>query len=98
MPSRETIDRLRSFDSLSSTLDHAVEHLRRRAVDRFEGDGGAAPVLAIAKESLAAPPLAQPPSPQAIASSIAAIAARGAVRQARRRLAMVSLIGPERYR
>jgi hypothetical protein len=36
------------------------------------------PLLAIAYESLAAPPPAQPPSAQAIASSAAAIAARPA--------------------
>jgi hypothetical protein len=52
---------------------------------------------AIAKE-LDVPPLAQPPSPHAMASSIAAIAARGAVRPARNKVADVSLIAPERYR
>jgi hypothetical protein len=55
------------------------------------------PLLAIAKESLPAPPLAQPPSPHAIASSVAAIAARGAVRLAavaRNGVAEGSLIVP----
>ena len=43
---------------------HAVEHLRRRAVDRFERHVWPFPP-AIANEPLAAPPLAQPPSAQA---------------------------------
>jgi hypothetical protein len=50
--------------------------------------------LAIAKEPLPAPPLAQPPSPNAIPSSIAAIAARGAIRLARNKVADESLITP----
>jgi hypothetical protein len=58
---------------------------------------GPALVEAIAKESLAAPP-PQPPSPQPAASSSAAIAARGAVRIARNKVADVSLIASERYR
>ena len=43
---------------------------------------------------LAAPPPAQPPRPQAIANSHAAIAVRDAVRPARNRVAKVSLITP----
>jgi hypothetical protein len=54
----------------------------------------APPLEAIAKESLTAPPLAQPPSAQAAKSSVAAIAARGAIRIARNRVAKVSVIGP----
>jgi hypothetical protein len=50
-------------------------------------------LLAIAYELLAAPP-AQPPSPQAITSSAAAIAARGA----RNKIADASLIAVKRYR
>jgi hypothetical protein len=55
------------------------------------------PLLAIAKELLAVPPPAQPPSPHATASSIAATAARNAVRwpvAARNKIADASLIAP----
>jgi hypothetical protein len=40
-------------------------------------------LFAIAKELLAAPPLAQPPRPQAIASRTAAMAARAAIPKTR---------------
>jgi hypothetical protein len=56
---------------------------------------GALLLLAIANEPLAAPPPAQPPSPHAIASSVAATAARDAVRVpvvARFGVAMLCLI------
>jgi len=46
--SRETIDRLRSFDSLSSTPYHSIENLRGRAIDRFERERWAPLLLAMA--------------------------------------------------
>jgi len=51
-------------------------------------------LLAIAKELLAAPLLAQPPRPQAIASRTVAIAARGAALQTRNKTAETPLIVP----
>jgi hypothetical protein len=55
-------------------------------------------LFAIAKELLVAPPLAQPPRPQAIASRAAAIAARGTTLQTRNKITERSLIAPKRYR
>src|SRR5260370_5680069 len=93
-PSRDTIERFRSFDSLSSTL----------TMRSNTGGGGPSidskatvappPLEAIAKESLTAPPLAQPPSAQASISTVAAIAARDGIRIARNRVGKVSVIGP----
>jgi len=76
-----TIDRFRSFDSLSSTL----------TMRSNTGGGGPSidskaiveppPLEAIANEPLAAPPPAQPPSAHATTSNAAAIIARVAFRQ-----------------
>jgi hypothetical protein len=52
----------------------------------------------MAKDPPPAPPLAQPPKAQAIASNAAVIAARRGVGVARQSVVMVSLIAPERYR
>ena len=97
-PSRETIDRLRSFDSLSSTLDHAVEHLRRRAVDRFERHGGTAAAGHRERAARRRRRRRSRRAPHAATSSTAAIIARGAVRHGPEQGCDGVPHRPERYR
>jgi hypothetical protein len=98
VPSRDTIDRLRSFDSLSSTLT-----IRSKicgggpSIDSNATVGPLPPAMAKAPLPAPAPSLTQPPSPHANPSSVTARPARGAVRApaaARNRVAMVSFIAP----
>ena len=63
--------------------DHALEHGRRRAVDRFEGHGRS--VAGHANEAPGAPPLAQPPSAPAAASNSDTQPARSSARLLRSR-------------
>ena len=93
MPSRETIDKLRSFNSLSSTLTIRSNTCGGGPSINSKATVGAPPE-AIANEPPTAPLPAQPPSPQAIVKRTAAAAARGAVRPDRNRVSMVSLITP----
>src|SRR5882757_2515304 len=92
-PSRDTIDRLRSFDSLSSTP--TMRSNTCGGGPSIDSKATVAPPLlgpgAIANEPLAAPPPAQPPSAQDTTSSAAAIIARGTRRH---RALMTSLIVP----
>jgi hypothetical protein len=88
--------RLRSLDSLSRTP--TIRSNTCGGGPSIDSNATVGPSLpAIANEPLAAPPLAQPPRPQANVSRTAAMAARGAV-IARNKVAELSLIAPERYR
>src|ERR1700733_11441272 len=90
-PSRDTTERLRSFDSLSSTP--TMRSNTCGGGPSIDSKATVAPLPpARAKEPLAAPPPAQPPSPQAIAISANAIAVRGAIQPARNRVVKVNLM------
>jgi len=78
------------LDSLSSTS--TIRSNTRGGGPSIDSKATVGLPPAIANEPPAAPPPAQPPSAQATASSIAAMAAPGAVRMALNRVATVSLI------
>src|SRR5579872_2179415 len=89
-PSRETNCRLRSFDSLSSTLTIRSNTCGGGPSIDSKAIVGPLVLLAIANELLAAPLPAQPPSAPAIATTIADNATCGDFRH--RRLFDVPLI------
>src|SRR5579872_2582383 len=82
-PSRETIDRLRSLDSLSSTLTIRSKTCGGGPSIDSKATVGPLVLLAIANELLAAPLPAQPPSAPATANTIADSAAHGDFRRHR---------------
>src|SRR6266480_3169423 len=90
------MERLRSLDSLSSTL--TMRSNTCGGGPSIDSKVTVGPLPAIANEPLPAPLLAQPPRPpHAIASNAAANAERGAVRNlvaVRTKVAMLFLIAP----